>query len=61
MLNVLVLLINISYRDKHMQLNIEQKKLIQTKPAGHIIIRGVSRKTTVAVNRIPFLLNHYCL
>lgn len=45
-----------------MQLNIEQKKLIQSKPAGHSLIRGVagSGKTTVAVNRIPFLLNHYC-
>jgi SOS regulatory protein LexA len=45
-----------------MQLNIEQKKLIQSKPIGHSLIRGVagSGKTTVAVNRIPFLLNHYC-
>ncbi|WP_411680046.1 S24 family peptidase [Clostridium thailandense] len=45
-----------------MQLNLEQKKLIQSKPAGHSLIRGVagSGKTTVAVNRIPFLLNHYC-
>lgn len=46
-----------------MQLNIEQKKIIQIKPSGHSLIRGVagSGKTTVAVNRIPFLLNHYCL
>lgn len=45
-----------------MQLNVEQKKLIQLKPAGHSLIRGVagSGKTTVAVNRITFLLNHYC-
>ena len=45
-----------------MQLNIEQKKLIQSKPAGHCLIKGVagSGKTTVAVHRIPFLLNHYC-
>ncbi|MCT4617865.1 MAG: transcriptional repressor LexA [Marinisporobacter sp.] len=45
-----------------MQLNIEQKKLIQAKPNGQILIKGVagSGKTTVAVNRIPFLLNNYC-
>ena len=45
-----------------MQLNVEQKKLIQAKPSGHFLIKGVagSGKTTVAVNRIPFLLNHYC-
>ena len=46
-----------------MQLNVEQKKLVQNKPAGHSLIRGVagSGKTTVAVNRIPFLLENYCL
>lgn len=46
----------------YMQLNLEQKRLIQAKPAGHGLIKGVagSGKTTVAVNRIPFLLNHYC-
>jgi DNA helicase II / ATP-dependent DNA helicase PcrA len=46
-----------------MQLNLEQRKLIQAKPNGHNIIKGVagSGKTTVAVHRIPFLLNHYCL
>jgi SOS-response transcriptional repressors (RecA-mediated autopeptidases) len=40
----------------------EQRRLIQAKPNGHSIIKGVagSGKTTVAVNRIPFLLNHYC-
>lgn len=45
-----------------MQLNIEQKKLINSKPMGHSLVRGVagSGKTTVAVNRIPFLLNNYC-
>lgn len=44
------------------QLNIEQKKIIQSKPNGNILVKGVagSGKTTVAVNRIPFLLNHYC-
>ena len=46
-----------------MQLNVEQRKLVQNKPAGHSLIRGVagSGKTTVAVNRIPFLLENYCL
>lgn len=46
-----------------MQLNIEQNKLIQAKPSGHSLIRGAagSGKTTVAVNRIPFLLYNYCL
>lgn len=46
-----------------MQLNVEQKKLVQAKPAGHSLIRGVagSGKTTVAVNRIPFLMENYCL
>jgi SOS regulatory protein LexA len=46
-----------------MQLNVEQKKLVQGKPAGHSLIKGVagSGKTTVAVNRIPFLLENYCL
>lgn len=45
-----------------MQLNMEQKKLIQAKPSGQNIVKGVagSGKTTVAVHRIPFLLNHYC-
>ncbi len=46
-----------------MQLNMEQKKLIQAKPTGHSLIRGVagSGKTTVAVHRAEFLLNHYCI
>lgn len=45
-----------------MQLNIEQRKIINSKPSGHVLIKGVagSGKTTVSVHRIPFLLNHYC-
>ena len=45
-----------------MELNFEQKKIIQSKPSGNILVKGVagSGKTTVAVHRIPFLLNHYC-
>src|SRR6056297_719124 len=45
-----------------MHLNVEQMKLVKAEPSGHILIKGVagSGKTTVAVNRIPFLLDHYC-
>ena len=45
-----------------MELNVEQKKIIENKPNGHILIKGVagSGKTTVAVNKIPFLLKNYC-
>ncbi|SHJ76324.1 SOS regulatory protein LexA [Hathewaya proteolytica DSM 3090] len=44
-----------------MQLNVEQRKLIYGKPAGHSLIKGVagSGKTTVAINRIPYLLGNY--
>ncbi|MDO5415782.1 MAG: transcriptional repressor LexA [Lachnospiraceae bacterium] len=45
-----------------MQLNMEQKKLIHSTVMGQSMIKGVagSGKTTVAVHRIPFLLNNYC-
>ncbi|WP_461207282.1 transcriptional repressor LexA [Clostridium sp. DL1XJH146] len=45
-----------------MNLNVEQKKIIQGKPTGHALIRGVagSGKTTVAVHKIPFLIDNYC-
>lgn len=45
-----------------MQLNMEQKKLIRSTVMGHSMVKGVagSGKTTVAVHRISFLLNHYC-
>lgn len=44
-----------------MKLNIEQRKIIESKPNGHMLVRGVagSGKTTVAVHKIPMLLNHY--
>ncbi len=44
-----------------MKLNIEQRKIIESKPNGHMLVRGVagSGKTTVAVHKIPFLLKHY--
>lgn len=43
-------------------LNIEQRKLVEARPGGHSLIRGVAGfgKTTVAVYRIPFLLSNYC-
>lgn len=46
-----------------MQLNVEQKRIIESKPNGHLLVKGVagSGKTTVAVNKIPLLLNNYCI
>lgn len=45
-----------------MQLNMEQKKLIQSMVMGHSMVKGVagSGKTTVAVHRVSFLLHNYC-
>lgn len=45
-----------------MQLNVEQKRIIESKLSGHILVKGVagSGKTTVAVHRIPLLLSNYC-
>ncbi|WAM36267.1 transcriptional repressor LexA [Caldicellulosiruptor acetigenus] len=45
-----------------MNLNIEQKKLSQAKPNGHMLVKGVagSGKTTVAIYRVVYLLNEYC-
>lgn len=45
-----------------MKLNVEQRKIIENKPNGHTLVRGVagSGKTTVAVHKIPFLLRNYC-
>lgn len=44
-----------------MELNIDQLRIVNQKPNGHCLVKGVagSGKTTVAVNRIPTLLNHY--
>ena len=44
-----------------MELNVEQKRIVDMKPAGHCLVKGVagSGKTTVAVYRIPTLINHY--
>lgn len=45
-----------------MKLNVEQRRIIENKPNGHALVRGVagSGKTTVAVHKIPFLLKNYC-
>ncbi|MEZ0536465.1 transcriptional repressor LexA [Caldicellulosiruptoraceae bacterium PP1] len=45
-----------------MYLNIEQKKLVNLKPNGHILVKGVagSGKTTIAIHRVPYLLANYC-
>ena len=44
-----------------MRLNVEQRRIIENKPNGHVLVKGVagSGKTTVAVHKIPFLLNDY--
>ena len=45
-----------------MILNMEQKRIIELEPSGHMLVKGVagSGKTTVSVKRIPYLLTHYC-
>lgn len=44
-----------------MNLTIEQNRIVDARPNGHNLIKGVagSGKTTVAVKRIPNLVNHY--
>lgn len=44
-----------------MELTTEQIRIIESKPNGHSLIKGVagSGKTTVAVQKIPSLVNHY--
>lgn len=45
-----------------MRLNVEQRKIIELEPNGHLLVKGVagSGKTTVAVHRLSFLHEHYC-
>lgn len=45
-----------------MKLNIEQKRIVELEPNGHMLVKGVagSGKTTVSIRRVPFLLHHYC-
>ena len=44
-----------------MKLNVEQRRLVELEPNGHMMVKGVagSGKTTVAIRRISFLQNHY--
>ena len=46
-----------------MEFNRAQKKIINNKPSGHMLIKGVSGtgKTTAFINKIPSLLNKYCI
>lgn len=46
-----------------MEFNKKQKKIINSKPNGHMLIKGEkgSGKTTAYINKIPKLLNHYCI
>lgn len=45
-----------------MKLNLEQRRIVELEPSGHMMVKGVagSGKTTVSVRRISFLHNHYC-
>ncbi len=45
-----------------MKLNLEQRRIVELEPNGHMLVKGVagSGKTTVSIRRLPFLLNHYC-
>lgn len=45
-----------------MKLNMEQRRIVELEPNGHMLVKGVagSGKTTVSVRRIPFLLTRYC-
>ncbi|WP_019415291.1 transcriptional repressor LexA [Paenisporosarcina sp. TG20] len=44
-----------------MKLNMEQRRIVELEPNGHMMIKGVagSGKTTVAIRRISFLQDHY--
>ncbi|WP_052144533.1 UvrD-helicase domain-containing protein [Halalkalibacter okhensis] len=45
-----------------MKLNMEQRRIVELEPSGHMMIKGVagSGKTTVSIRRISFLHHHYC-
>lgn len=45
-----------------MKLNLEQRRIVDLEPSGHMMVKGVagSGKTTVSIRRLPFLMNHYC-
>ncbi|GEN56130.1 hypothetical protein GCM10012290_07160 [Halolactibacillus alkaliphilus] len=45
-----------------MKLNVEQRKIVELEPQGHLAVKGVagSGKTSVAIRRVSFLKEHYC-
>lgn len=45
-----------------MKLNVEQRKIVELEPTGHMSVKGVagSGKTSVAIRRLSFLQEHYC-
>ncbi len=45
-----------------MKLNMEQRRIVEVEPSGPMLVKGVagSGKTTVAIRRIHFLMDHYC-
>ncbi|MGI2327634.1 transcriptional repressor LexA [Planococcus sp. YIM B11945] len=45
-----------------MKLNVEQRRIVELEPTGPMLVKGVagSGKTTVAIRRIQFLMDHYC-
>lgn len=45
-----------------MKLNMEQRRIVELEPSGHMMVKGVagSGKTTVSVRRVTFLHHHYC-
>lgn len=45
-----------------MKLNMEQRRIVELEPTGPMLVKGVagSGKTTVAIRRIHFLMDHYC-
>lgn len=50
-------------KEYKMELNLEQRKVVNSKLTGHSLLKGVagSGKTTVAVCRVPFLARNYCI
>ncbi|MBT2583961.1 transcriptional repressor LexA [Planococcus sp. ISL-109] len=45
-----------------MKLNMEQRRIVELEPGGPMMVKGVagSGKTTVAIRRIQFLMDHHC-
>lgn len=47
---------------ERMRLNIEQRRIVELEPSGHMLIKGVagSGKTSIAVRRALFLRDYFC-